>query len=270
MINSSIKIVYEDDNIIVINKPAGLVTHQKNIDDKQPSVVDWVIEKYPDLKNVGEPFIASGKEVPRAGIVHRLDKDTSGLIVIAKNKTAFEYMKKQFQGHTIHKYYFALVFGRPKNSTGIINEPLGRIGMKRTTQMAGKKMINGKESVTEYKTLKNFSKFTLLDVSPKTGRTHQIRVHLKSIGCPIAGDTLYAPKGWSRSRLSPNFIEDPRQSRELLDSQSSEPGQQKMPPGLDRLFLHAHKLEFVTPSGNALTVEADLPQDLQIAINKLK
>lgn len=238
--NLSPQIVYEDDNIIVINKPAGLITHQKNIDDTQSSVVDWVITNYPGLKDVGEPFIASGANVSRAGIVHRLDKDTSGLIVIAKNESSFIYMKKQFQEHTIHKHYSSLVFGRPKNSNGVINEPLGRIGMKRTTQMTGKKMIDGKGSVTEYKTLKNFSKFTLLDVSPKTGRTHQIRVHLKSIGCPVAGDIVYAPKGWQK------------------------------PKGLNRLFLHAYKLEFVTPDGKALTIEADLPEELQNVLKMLE
>ncbi|MBI2065319.1 MAG: RluA family pseudouridine synthase [Candidatus Yanofskybacteria bacterium] len=250
MVNSGIKIVYEDNNIVVINKPSGLITHQKNLDDTQPSVVDWVIEKYPKLKNVGEPFIASGKEVPRAGIVHRLDKDTSGLLIITKNETAFEYMKKQFQEHAVHKYYFALVFGRPENNSGTINEPLGRIGMKRTTKISGKKMIDSKASVTQYKTLKSFAKFTLLDVAPQTGRTHQIRVHLKSIGCPIAGDTIYAPKGWQQ------------------------------PKGLNRLFLHAHKLQFIAPSsakasagkpdGQSLALETDLPEELQKVINMLE
>ena len=234
------QIVYEDNNFLVINKPSGLITHQKNAEDQQPSVVDWAIQNYPDLKNVGEPFIASGTETPRAGIVHRLDKETSGLLLIAKNETVFGYMKKQFQNHTIKKHYYALVFGKPKESSGIINAPLGRIGMKRTTQMTGKKLIDGKESITEYKTTKNFNKFTLLDVSPKTGRTHQIRVHLKSINCPVAGDTVYMPKGWQQ------------------------------PKGLSRLFLHAYKLEFTAPDGKAMTIEADLPEDLQNLINMLE
>lgn len=260
-----IKIVYEDNDLVVVNKPSGLITHQKNLDDKQPSLVDWVTEKYPKLKDVGEPFIASGFEVPRCGIVHRLDKDTSGLIIIAKNETAFEYMKKQFQKHTIHKHYYALVFSRPKESYGVINEPLGRIGMKRTTKMIGKKMIDGKDSVTEYKTIKNYDKFTLLDVSPKTGRTHQIRVHLKSVGCPVAGDIVYAPKDWSRLTYHQDGISQSR----IRDSQS-ESGQQKMPPGLNRLFLHAYKLEFKAPDGKALTLEADLPEDLQNVLNKLQ
>src|SRR3989338_4571325 len=91
------KIIYEDNDIIVINKPSGLITHQKNLDDKQPSVVDWVIKNYPTLKDIGEPFIASGAEVPRAGIIHRLDKDTSGLLIVAKNDQAFFYFKDLFQ-----------------------------------------------------------------------------------------------------------------------------------------------------------------------------
>jgi len=234
------QIVYEDDNILVVNKPYGLIVHPKNATDTQPSLTDWVVANYPNLKNIGEPFIASDTPLPRCGIVHRLDKDTSGLIVIAKTQIAFDYMKKQFQGHTIRKHYSALVFGRPKESSGIINAPLGRIGMKRTTQMTGKKLIDGKESVTEYKTVKTFDKFTLLDVSPKTGRTHQIRVHLKSLNCPVAGDIVYTPKGWQR------------------------------PTGLNRLFLHAYKLEFTAPSGKALTIEADVPEDLQIVLNKLQ
>jgi len=236
----NIEIVYKDNNIIVINKPAELITHQKNINDKQSSVVDWIILNYPEFKNIGEPFIASGAEVPRAGIVHRLDKDTSGLIIIAKNNDAFYFLKKQFQDHTIKKSYQALVYGRPKNPSGIINAPLGRIGMKRTVQMTGKKLIDGKDSITEYKTIAKFQKYTLLDVLPKTGRTHQIRVHLKSIGCPVVGDIIYAPKGWQK------------------------------PQGLNRLFLHAYKIQFLTPDKKVLTLEADLPEDLQNVLNKLQ
>ena len=232
--------VYEDDNILVVNKPYGLITHPKNATDTQPALTDWVAANYPELKDVGEPFSASGYPLPRCGIVHRLDKDTSGLIVIARDPRAFDFMKKQFQGHTIQKHYYALVYGTPKEKSGTINAPLGRIGMKRTTQMEGKKMIDGKESVTEYQVVKSFEKYALLDVSPKTGRTHQIRVHLKSIGHPIAGDIVYAPKGWQR------------------------------PEGLERLFLHAYKLEFPTPDGKRLVVEADLPKDLQKLLSGLK
>ncbi|MDP3792164.1 MAG: RluA family pseudouridine synthase [bacterium] len=233
-------IIYEDSNIIVINKPAGLITHQKNIDDKQPSVVDWVIQNYPELKNVGEPFIASGAEVTRTGIVHRLDKDTSGLMIIAKNNETFFYFKNLFQTRKIRKYYLALVHGQPKEPMGIISSPLGRIGLKRTTKIVGKKLIDQKEAETEYKTIKNYKDFALLELSPKTGRTHQLRVHLNSIGHPITGDLVYGFK-----KLSP-------------------------PPELSRLFLHAYKIEFITPDGKALALEADLPEDLQNTLNKLQ
>ena len=235
-----ISIVYEDHNLLVINKPAGLIVHAKNATDNQPSVTSWVAENYPELENVGEPFIASGTPLARYGIVHRLDKDTSGLLIIAKNNEAFLNLKKQFQDHTIRKSYKALVYGHPKNPSGIIDSPLGRIGMKRTTQMIGNKLIDGKESETQYNTPQKIYKYTLLDVMPKTGRTHQIRVHLKSIGCPVAGDLVYAPRGW------------------------------QSPPGLDRLFLHAYKLSFITPDGKSLNLETDLPEELQNVLNMLK
>ena len=244
------QIVYQDNNFLVINKPSGLITHQKNLDDKQPSVVDWVIENYPELKNVGEPFIASGHPTSRAGIVHRLDKDTSGLIIIAKNNEVFFYFKNLFQTRKIKKHYLALVHGQLKNNMGTIASPLGRIGMKRTTIIEGKKLIDKKEAETEYRLVKKYQNFSLLELTPKTGRTHQLRVHLNSIDHPITGDPVYGFK-----KLPPPF-------------------------GLNRLFLHAYKLEFITPSstkaiagkpdGKALTLETDLPDDLQNTLNKLQ
>ena len=233
-------IVYEDDNILVLNKPSGLITHPKNSTDTQPSITSWLIKKFPQLKDIGEPFIASGTPISRVGVVHRLDKDTSGLILVAKSNDAFLYLKNLFQTHQIRKSYQTLVYGKPKNPHGVITAPLGRIGLKRTTQIIGNKLIDEKDAITEYAVLKSFPKYTLLDVSPKTGRTHQIRVHLKSIGCPIAGDPIYTPKGWQR------------------------------PPGLNRLFLHAYKLEFKTSDGKQLVLEADLPEELQRVINMLE
>ncbi len=243
--------VYEDENLLVLNKPAGLIVHPKNATDEQSSVVSWLIVEYPGIENVGEPFIASGTESTRAGIVHRLDKDTSGLLLVAKNNDSFYYLKSLFQTRKIEKHYYALVYGRPKEGHGIIDAPLGRIGLKRTIQLDGKKLIDSKPAITEYTILKYYplsairyslttSGYSLLDVSPKTGRTHQIRVHLKSIGCPIAGDPVYTPKGWQK------------------------------PTGLDRLFLHAYKLSFITPDNKSLILECDLPQELQKVINMLE
>lgn len=232
-------IVYEDGNFLVLNKPAGLITHPKNVGDTQNSVTSWLIEKYPEIKNVGEPFIASGKEIPRAGVVHRLDKDTSGLLLVAKNNEVFFYFKNLFQERKIKKYYLALVNGKPKEPKGIISAPLGRIGLKRTTKIIGDKLLDKKEALTEYQTVKQFLNYTLLEVTPRTGRTHQIRVHLNSIGHPVAGDPIY---GFKRS--SP-------------------------PPGLKRLFLHAYKLEFTAPDDKRLTLEIDLPEDLQRVLDDL-
>ena len=229
-----ISIVYEDKNLLVINKPSGLITHPKNAEDKQESVTGWLVEKYPEIKAVGEDPL-------RPGLVHRLDKDTSGLLVIAKNQDSFLYLKSLFQDRKIKKFYMALVHGKPKEPKGIIDAPMGRIGMKRTTQEHGKKKLKDeKTAVTEYSTLKNFHNFTLLEVSPHTGRTHQIRVHLKSIGTPVAGDLLY---GYKNS----NGPKEP-----------------------SRLFLHAYKLQFISPDGKALSFETDLPDDLQKFINELE
>src|SRR3989338_7659119 len=228
------QIIYEDDDLLIINKPSGLITHPKNSEDKQESVTGWLIEQHPEIKMVGEDPL-------RPGLVHRLDKDTSGLMVIAKNQNSFLYLKGLFQDRKIKKFYLALVNGKPKEPKGVIDAPMGRIGMKRTTQVRGnKKLKDRKEAVTEYNTLRNFNNFTLLEVSPHTGRTHQIRVHLKSIGTPIAGDPLYGHK-------NPNGPKEP-----------------------ERLFLHAYKLQFVSPDGNALTLEVDLPKELQNFINKLQ
>ena len=229
-----ISIVYEDKNLLVINKPSGLITHPKNADDNQESVTGWLIEKYPEIKTVGEDSL-------RPGLVHRLDKDTSGLLVIAKNQDSFLYLKNLFQERKIKKFYLALVCGKPKEPKGIIDAPMGRIGMKRTTRVMGnKKLKDKKEAVTEYSTLKNFHDFTLLEVSPHTGRTHQIRVHLKSIGTPVAGAPLYGHQNTNG------------------------------PKGPECLFLHAYKLQFVSPDGKSLAFETDLPDDLQKFISGLE
>lgn len=236
--------VYEDENLLVINKPAGLIVHPKNAADNQESVVSWLVKEYSNIENVGEPFIASGTESPRAGIVHRLDKDTSGLLIVAKNNDSFYYLKSLFQTRKIQKHYYALVYGRPKEGHGIINAPMGRVGLKRTVKLDGKKLIDGKDAVTEWSIIKHYpllaNGYSLLDVTPKTGRTHQIRVHLQSIGCPIVGDPVYAPKGWRK------------------------------PKGLNRLFLHAYKLELQTFDHKSLVIEAELPEDLQKVLSMLE
>ncbi len=220
-----ISIVYEDDDLVVINKPWGLLTHPKNKTDQSESVVSWLLEKYPQINKVGDDSI-------RPGIVHRLDKETSGLLIITKTQLAFEYLKKLFQERKIKKTYLALVHGILKNKSGRIEISLGKLGTRQTTRIHGKHELEEKTAITNYKVLKEYSAYSLLEVSPLTGRTHQIRVHLKSIGHPVVCDPIYGLK------------------------------KSICPPTLGRLFLHANKLTFTTPTGQALALEVDPPSEL--------
>ena len=227
----TLSVIYEDDDIVAINKPAGLTVHKTGPNDQQTTLADLVVERWPKMKEVGEDPL-------RPGIVHRLDRDTSGLMLLAKTQKAFGYLKKQFQDRTIHKTYLALVYGAPKEPSGTIDMPVARIGAKTTTQTKGTRDLVEREAVTDYRTRTRYDGYTLLECMPRTGRTHQIRAHLKAIGVPIAGDPLYA-----RGKASP--------------------------AGLDRPFLHAWRLQFVTPSGTSLALEADLPDELQRVLDSL-
>jgi 23S rRNA pseudouridine1911/1915/1917 synthase len=250
---SSIKIIYEDDALVVINKPASLLAHSAGStkfearNSKQFTVADWLAEKYPEIKKVGD--LPAGRQVIqnlRPGIVHRLDKDTSGVFVVAKNQPTFEFLKKQFQERKIKKTYLALVYGEVRQKEGFIDLPLGKARKDfRKRAVAGTTRGGLRDAITEYKVVKFFkhpmlSDYTLLEVYPKTGRTHQIRVHLKAIGHPIVCDPLYAPK------------------------------RAFCPAGLKRQFLHAFSLEFNLPAGARTRFEADMPQDLQNVLNMLK
>jgi 23S rRNA pseudouridine1911/1915/1917 synthase len=226
-------IVYEEADFLVIDKPWGLIVHPKNADDLSYSVTQWLIESYPEAKSVGEDPL-------RPGIVHRLDRETSGLLVLTKTQAAFEYFKNLFQSHTIQKTYTALVQGSMKDDKGVIDAPMGRVGMKRTTRRVRGALVNEKEAVTEYTVLQRFADYTLVEAKPRTGRTHQLRVHFKSIGHPIVCDRVYGGK---------NMV---------------------CPIELGRLFLHAQKLEFTTPSGKSLSLETDLPEGLQNYLNTLQ
>lgn len=250
-----IPIIYEDGYFLIIDKPSGLLTHPVNRQDKSESVVGWLLKKYPEIAKVYDQYGASvGEWVDlRPGIVHRLDKETSGLLLIAKNQSSFDYLKKLFQERKIQKTYLALVYGYMKNKSGIIEAPIGKLENRQTARTYGKRKLKERPAITEYKVLdefgtleqseapsgKNkFDDYTLLEVMPKTGRTHQIRVHLKSISHPVVCDPLYA-------------------------------GKKNCPPKLGRMFLHAQKLSFVSSSGTAITAEADLPLELSNFLKKL-
>ena len=226
-INYKPTIIYEDENVLVINKPAGLLVHTAPGIKKEETLTKWLVKNYPEVKNVGDLPAQAGNPKLRPGIVHRLDKETSGVLIAAKNQKTFEYLKKQFQERKIKKTYIALVKGIVKNNKGIINTPI-------------KRFTKSREAETEYKVIKRYKGYTLLQASPKTGRTHQIRIHLKSIGHPIVCDKVYTKKP-------------------------------DCPFGLKRHFLHAQSLELTLPNNNRIKLEADMPKDLQktlIMINK--
>jgi 23S rRNA pseudouridine1911/1915/1917 synthase len=238
-----ISILYEDKDMLALDKPAGLVVHADG-KSEEPTLADWLLGKYPDLREVGEPWTApNGEVIFRPGIVHRLDRDTSGVLVVAKTSESFAHLKKQFQNRLAKKTYRAFVYGIVKNDAGIIDKPVGRSASdfrKWSAEFGARGEL--REAVTEYKVLERGKEATYLEVYPKTGRTHQIRVHLKAIGHSVVCDALYAPK---------------RQKSSLCIL------------GFSRTALHAFSLEIFSPSGKSLRFEALLPADFLCAIKEL-
>ncbi|MBU1558107.1 RluA family pseudouridine synthase [Patescibacteria group bacterium] len=235
----NIKIIYEDENLVAINKPTGLVVHSDGKTD-EPNVADWVLKNYPETEDVGEPLVLSDERIiKRPGIVHRLDRDTSGILVIAKNQESFLNLKEQFQNRTTQKTYQAFVYGRVKNDEGVIDRPIGR-SKNDFRRWTAQRDIRGREreALTEYKVLERGNEYSLVEIYPKTGRTHQIRVHFKAINYPIVCDKLYAPK------------------RECA-------------LGFERLALHAYSLEFNLMEGKRIKLEAALPEDFKVALKNL-
>ena len=231
-----IKILYEDKDILVIDKPPGLVVHRDGKSNER-AVTDWVMRNYPKLKDVGEPVNFGDCEVVRPGIVHRLDRETSGVLILTKSKKSYEFFKKQFQDRKIKKTYIAIVNGWPKSDSGIIDKPIGRSPSDFRRRLAGRGARGEmREAVTEWKVLKRFenknNKFSILEIYPKTGRTHQIRVHLKYLSYPIICDSLYNPKGIC-------------------------------PENISRLGLHAKSIEFYNPKRKLIKVESPLPQEFK-------
>ncbi|MCP6720408.1 MAG: RluA family pseudouridine synthase [Patescibacteria group bacterium] len=233
-----VEVVYEDNNFVAVNKPAGMLVHgrgnsKSQVADREETLVSWLLRHYPKIKNVGDD------PHERPGIVHRLDKDTSGILIVALNQKTFNYLKKLFQEHRIKKTYIALVYGKLKGK-GVIDAPIGlKSGtIKHSVRAKSMKMV--KDAITEYRVIKHIEKngksFTLVSLIPKTGRTHQLRVHMNYIHHPVVGDTLYGPKN--------NTL------------------------GLKRQFLHAASIEFPLPGGSRIRLEADLPEELKKITDK--
>lgn len=223
------KIVFENNDFLVVDKPAGMLVH-KTAKNEKNTLVDYLLKNFSFAKNFED----------RAGIVHRLDKDTSGLLIVAKTIKTKEELQKLFKERRIKKTYLALVFGAPKHKEGIIDAPLSR-GAEKSVKMSIVANGSGKESLTNFRIKKRFKDFSLLEVEIKTGRTHQIRVHLAAINCPVVGESLYAKR------------KKQRESQKL---------------GLSRQFLHAFKLEF-TLNKQKFKFESKLPEDLSVFLEKL-
>ena len=221
-----VKILYEDDDLLVIDKPAGLTVHPA---PGHPShtLVNAVLAHLSEIEDEDD--------ATRPGIVHRLDKDTSGVMLVAKNNVALANLSDQFKSHSVKKVYLTLVRGILKPERGVIEAPIGRdSGDRKKMAITGES--RGRQSRTNYRVLRYVGKNSLLEITPETGRTHQIRVHLAAIGYPVIGDATYGKKS----------------------------------AYLNRQFLHAHRLGFHLPSsGKFVEFESPLPEDLEKALKEL-
>jgi 23S rRNA pseudouridine1911/1915/1917 synthase len=235
-----IEILFNDENFLAVNKPAGLVVHYDG-KTKEPSLTDWILKNYPETENVGEPLKLKTKSlqlkaIARPGIVHRIDRETSGVLIVAKNQKAFESLKSQFQNREVSKKYQAFVYGKIREDKGTISRPIGR-SRKDFRRYSAQRGARGemREAITEYRVLKRAKEVSFVELIPKTGRTHQIRVHLKAINHPVVCDSLYASK-------------------------------QECILGFKRLALHSLELSFRNFSEEIVTVQATYPSDFKKAI----
>lgn len=246
------EIIYEDDELLILNKKAGVIVNRSDTTKGEEAVQDFVekhlgLSPYHSTKVVPEGEFKSPEETfkERSGIVHRLDKETSGILLVAKTLPSFIELQRQFRERIVKKTYLALSHGLLKPSVGEINVPVGRLefNRKRFGVVAG-----GRESVTKYKVLSTYinpktkEPLSLVELYPQTGRTHQIRVHLKHLNRPIVSDELYAGRKVAR---------DDRKN-------------------LSRLFLHAAGITFLHPAtGKEMEIKSKLPEDLQLYLNSL-
>ncbi len=226
--NIPLNIIFENSDLVVLNKPAGMVVHPAP-GHASGTLVNAALGRLDDLEGIGGEI--------RPGIVHRLDKDTSGVIIIAKNERSLVWLQDQFKSRRVQKVYLALVDGKPPTPTGRIEAAISRDPAHRK-QMAIVSEGKGRKAVTEYKTLHEYSAHTLIEAHPLTGRTHQIRLHMAFIKCPIVGDKVY--------------------------------GKKKPTLEIERHFLHAERISIILPGEKeARTFTAPLPEELQKILDSL-
>ena len=231
-------ILYEDADVVVINKPAGLIVHSDGRTE-EPTVADWALAHYPMMASVGEPWESpQGEVIPRSGIVHRLDRDTSGVLILAKTQEAYTSLKEQFHNRTTEKMYHAFVYGHPSHDAGTVEAEIVRVRAVPPRWGVARRGEEKKQrvAITDWRVLargrdsETGEKVALMEARPKTGRTHQIRVHFKHLGHPVIADPLYAS---GRPALL----------------------------GFSRQALYAATLTLTLPSGDRRTFEAPVPED---------
>ena len=230
-------ILYEDDDVLVINKPEGWLVHEDGKINDTPVVVEWFLRRYPAASGVGESgYSLKGKVLNRAGVVHRLDRETSGVLIMAKTQDAHQFLKQQFKDRTVYKEYRAFVYGRINDRWGTINRAIGRNTRDHRLRSAMKGAKGTlREAITDFERIGvgeyEGESFSYIKLIPKTGRTHQLRVHMRAIDRPIVGDTSYASHVIDRS----NNLH------------------------ISRLALHAHVLELVLPNATEQRFIAPVP-----------
>lgn len=240
------EILFENDDVVVVHKPAGLLVHADG-KSNDSTLVDWFLAAYPDAKGVGEPATdREGNPLERSGVVHRLDRETSGVLIMAKTQSAYDHLKYQFHERLVHKEYRALVYGRLNDRWGTINRPIGRSAKdhrRRSAERGAKGVL--REAITEFERVAvgeyQDEPFSYVKLFPKTGRTHQLRAHLRAIDRPIVGDELYAAHLADRS----NHLD------------------------LKRLALHAHILEIILPNKQTERFIAPIPQEMELAAERI-
>ena len=241
------EVLFENDDVLVINKPYGLLVHEDWHSGDAPTVVEWFLSRCPEAAGVGEVSVnPDGTPLERSGVVHRLDRDTSGVMILAKNKDAHTFLKAQFHDRKVKKEYRAFVYGRIHDKWGTINRPIGR-NAKDFKKRSAERGATGtlREAVTHFERIGlgeyEGESFSYLKLMPQTGRTHQLRVHLRAIDRSIVGDVLYAEK---KMPVSNNLK-------------------------LTRLALHAHVLEVILPHGQTERFIAPLPQVFEEAAERI-
>ena len=236
MTKASPEIIFENNSFIALNKPAGMLSIPDR-EQSQPSLKDILIQKYGGIFTI-----------------HRLDKETSGIILFAKDEATHKYFSKKFEERSVEKFYVGLVHGTPYNKTGTIDEPIMEHPVVKGKMIIDKK---GKASVTDYEVLESFGKYSLVKFQIHTGRTHQIRVHAKNIGYPIVCDPVYGDG-------KPVLLSSLKKKYNLSKKEEEEK------PLLNRVALHSYQLKFKTENGEILDLKAEPPKDIRALLQQLR